>query len=251
MEGKMKKIFVMFAIGLPFMAETMQSRSIVEESFVYHSSYWGPDGGIACHPPTTRDQYGRAYRRFAQHASPKSSVIINEVVLPVTSIENIAYDMRPTFPINLYDEKTGHFTDDIGINTAAEDNTLQSIRIPASIQLLDVYCFYQCRALEEVEFEQNSQLQRIRKGAFLGCVSLKSITIPKSVQFLDKSCFFMCEKLTNIIFESCSNLEQIEESAFGWCSSLKSITVSASMNITPLQNYFGANLDKLIHVVND
>jgi hypothetical protein len=223
MEGKMKKIFTIFMAGLPFMVESVQAMSIEDGSFEYSPYYGTPDEEMACYPPTTKDRYGWSHRTFSQHASPKSSVTINKVVFPVTSIVNIAYEMPASFPTGPYDEETGDFIDDVAINTAVDDNTLESIRIPASIQLFDEYCFYQCRALEKVEFEQNSQLKKIGRGAFFSCVSLKSITIPKSTQSLDKECFDECKKLKNVTFEPDSNLEQIGESAFIGCLTLEKV----------------------------
>jgi hypothetical protein len=250
MEGKMKKIFIVFTAGLPFMVEAMQSMNIECGSFVY-SSHYAPDGGMACHPPITKDRYRWSHRTFSQHESPKSSVTINKVVLPVTTIVNPAYEIPESLPRDLYDEETGNFTDDVGVNTAVEDNTLQSIHIPASIQLLDAYCFYQCRALEKVEFEKNSQLKKIGRGAFFSCISLKSITIPNSVQFLDKECFEECVNLKDVTFEPGSNLKQIGKWAFGFGSHLEFIIVWKDMDITPLRNYFGTRLNDLIYVVND
>jgi hypothetical protein len=246
MEGKMKKIFAIFMAGLPFMVEAMQSMSTEEGLLTYSTPlFFTAVNEISCYPPTTTDEYGWAHRAFAQHESPRSSVTINKIVFSVTSIVNPAYELPKSFPAHLWDY------DDMRINTALEDTTLKSIRIPTSIQLFDAYCFYQCAALEEVKFEQNSQLQRIGKGAFFSCLSLKSITIPKSVQFLDERCFFYCKNLRELIFESGSNLERIGESAFDDCPALESIIVWDNMDITPLQNYFGTDLDRLIHVVND
>jgi hypothetical protein len=341
MEGKMKKVFVTFMVGLPFMVEAMQSMSIKDESFVYSRFCFIPDRGVVCYPPTTRDQYRWFHRTFVSYAFPKSSVTIDEVTYPVTSIGNLAaYEICPSPPIEPDDEETE-------INAVASDNTLKFIRIPASVQFLDVGCFYLCDGLEEIAFEQNSRLNSINRKAFGFCSSLESITIPESVQFLDeycfleckklrkvifesdsrlkqigkfaffnclslesiilpksvrslgehcfwmckklrnvtfesgsnlkqigeyaffnclslesitipksarslgKYCFRKCEKLRNVTFESGSNLEQIGEYAFDDCPALESITVPANMDITPLRNYFGADLDRLIRVVNN
>jgi hypothetical protein len=229
MEEKMKKVFVMFTVGLPLITEAMppQGLRIENESLVYEQFSNGHNNEVSCYPRIEKSITGRFSREFASCTLPRNNVDIDGVVFSVTSMVNPA------------------------IKNVEKDYTLESTCIPASVQLLDKCCFYSCNGLKEVAFEQDSQLQRIGRSAFSWCQSLEFMTIPESVQFLDEECFAFCKNLMGVMFRPGSNLERIGEYAFDVCPALESIIVPASMDITPLRNYFGTKSDDLIHVVND
>ena len=59
---------------------------------------------------------------------------------------------------------------------------ISKVTIPSSIQLINNYTFANCKNLEEIVFEENSQLETINFYAFRKCISLKQIVLPKSIR---------------------------------------------------------------------
>ena len=127
---------------------------------------------------------------------------------------------------------------------------LQKITIPKNVKNIGVYVFYMCIGLENVVFEDNSDLTNIGamsfaycsslktinlevtkleelSGAFSSCSNLTSITIPESVTSIGSSEFRSCSSLTSITIPD--SVTSIGSSAFYGCSSLTSITIPESV----------------------
>jgi hypothetical protein len=104
---------------------------------------------------------------------------------------------------------------------------LQSIIIPASVEILCKYCFVGCESLPSIIFESDSHLQRIEESAFSNS-ELQSIIVPEPVEILCKYCFAECQSLSSITFESDSNLQLIEDLAFS-TGELQSIILQHSV----------------------
>jgi hypothetical protein len=99
----------------------------------------------------------------------------------------------------------------IGRSAVACCLNLQSVCIPASVEVLGPSCFHACNGLQFVTFEKGCGLQRIEETAFDSCVILQSICILSSVEFLGRECFNNCQNLETVTFEDGSHLSQIEE----------------------------------------
>ena len=65
--------------------------------------------------------------------------------------------------------------------------SLRSIRIPASVQIIERECFYKSE-LSAITFEHNSRLQHIGERAF-ACTNIATFTVPASVQMIQRSAF--------------------------------------------------------------
>ena len=167
-----------------------------------------------------------------------SSIIVNEVEYPVTSIGNRAF---------------------------YSCNSLTSIIIPNSVINIRDYAFQYCFNLILVIIPNS--VKSIGNGAFNGCIKLTSITIPNSVTNIGFFAFSSCSSLTSIIipnsitniewcsFSNCSSLTSItipnsvtsiEDQAFSGCSSLTSITIPNSVIV--INNYAFACCEKLENV---
>ena len=167
-----------------------------------------------------------------------SSIIVNEVEYPVTSIGNRAF---------------------------YSCNSLTSIIIPNSVINIRDYAFQYCFNLILVIIPNS--VKSIGNGAFNGCTKLTSITIPNSVTYIGFFAFSSCSSLTSIIipnsitniewcsFSDCSSLTSITipnsvtsigDQAFSGCSSLTSITIPNS--VTVINNYAFANCSNLENV---
>ena len=111
---------------------------------------------------------------------------------------------------------------------------LTSIEIPANLKTMDSSAFYDCMALENITFEEGSQLESIGAGAFEYCCRLAKITIPASVMSIGARAFFADSygqpmTLASVTFEKGSRLESIGDSAFYGCSEITEIIIPASV----------------------
>ena len=77
-------------------------------------------------------------------------------------------------------------------NSAFTGNlALQSLTIGSGLTQISESAFYMCKALETVEFSENSALTVIGANAFGDCVSLSSIVLPEGIVELKNSAFCM------------------------------------------------------------
>ena len=70
-------------------------------------------------------------------------------------------------------------------------------------------------------------VERIRKAAFSGCMSLKMIVFPASLRQIDYRAFCDCESLTELIIPE--GVERIGERAFAGCKNIKHVTLPKSL----------------------
>jgi hypothetical protein len=68
-------------------------------------------------------------------------------------------------------------------------SSLQSICVPASVEILEDACFFNLPNLSSVTFESGSRLREIGDQVFGICPLLKSIFIPASVSVIDQTAF--------------------------------------------------------------
>jgi hypothetical protein len=105
----------------------------------------------------------------------------------------------------------------------------ESILIPASVEEICDRCSCWNGELQTVEFEPNSKLRSIGRGAFHMCDSLEAIDIPSSVEVLRERCFMLCSSLRTVTFGEGSKLREIEFGAFDHCQSLESVSAPPSV----------------------
>ena len=138
---------------------------------------------------------------------------------------------------------------------AYENSTLTNITIPATVQIIGVRAFYNS-ALQNIIFEDNSQLKIIENGAFEG-TNLTQIALPATLKTIGNSAFrnstlqivtfannsqlksiglqaFYGTALTQITFPD--SLETIDNSAFSFIETLTSATFSAQSQLKSLGN---------------
>lgn len=117
----------------------------------------------------------------------------------------------------------------IGAFAMSYNNTLTSIFIPNTVDVISEYAFSNCVALTEVTFEENSTIAIIAEGAFEDCEKLRSITIPSSVVILGDYSFYSCYSLETVTFAEGLVLGEIPMGIFAHCEKLKEITIPASV----------------------
>ena len=96
---------------------------------------------------------------------------------------------------------------------------LTRITIPKAVKSIGDCAFQSCKNLQEVVFENNTQLEEIGEAVFSFCSSLQSFTYPPVTTVKNKM-FYKCTSLTNINYTDPNVLEKIGNSAFFGCNRL-------------------------------
>lgn len=80
------------------------------------------------------------------------------------------------------------------------NNVVEHIVLPQSIEEIGMYAFSHCEKLLSVEFTggEEAKLKTIERNAFSHCYELYSINLPDSVRFLDREVFYLCRSLKTI-----------------------------------------------------
>lgn len=103
----------------------------------------------------------------------------------------------------------------------------QKVTIPSFIKRIGSYALCSCINLNEVEFPEDSAMQKTDESAFSNS-SLEKLTIHSNITEIGSYSFCSCEKLTTIEFDNNSKLIKIDSFAFFY-SSLIEITIPSSV----------------------
>ena len=118
-----------------------------------------------------------------------------------------------------------------GVLIKVNDRRITAAEIPASVTEIAKGAFWDCKKLERVIFEENSQLKKIGSGAFWKCKKLWEINIPASVTEIANSAFWHCKKLKRVMLEENSQLQKIGGGAFAHCKKLQEINIPTSVKV--------------------
>ena len=110
---------------------------------------------------------------------------------------------------------------------------IKTILIPSSVKYINDYCFYNCSNLENIIFEEESNLIRIGINIFSYCINLRTIKLPSKLKEISSKSFECCIELKSIII--LSNISKIQEYAFLNCYNLECIL------------YYGTNNPEIIY----
>jgi hypothetical protein len=98
--------------------------------------------------------------------------------------------------------------------------SLRSIRLQASLEVIGALAFVSCSSLATVTFEAPSRVRVIDQEAFALCQSLASIRFPGSLKSTGQRSFGLCDNLRRVEFESGSLPPEIHPDAFQHCDNL-------------------------------
>lgn len=151
------------------------------------------------------------------------------------------------FPTEIKYLETGEVKPVTAISGEYGNLTAKEIIIPKSITSWLLYSrFKDNEALEEVTFEEGSQITNIPSKAFDGCTNLKRIGIedtnrlPNSITEIDVWAFRNCSSLKSI--ELSDSITDIHDDTFSGCTSLESVKLSS--NLVNLGSYYGSRVFK-------
>lgn len=114
---------------------------------------------------------------------------------------------------------------------------LTQINIPDSVTNLDHSVFSGCIKLEKIKLSKN--ITSIEHNTFYNCESLKSIDL-SNINHIKKKAFLGCNRLTNITFSSTETV-QIDNEVFSFCSSLKTIDIPSTIKVIRYGTFSNCN----------
>ena len=159
--------------------------------------------------------------------------------------------------------------DTVPMDTFYNDINLKEVMLPDTVENIGEYAFYNCQALETLEWPRN--IKRIENVAFENC-GLKVLELPKTVEYVGDNAFRNCDNLTEVyinsefkysdeekkdigyIFTLCDNLEKVElsddvetiwSSEFCQCSSLKDVKLSKNLKVIKDHAFQSTPLEKI------
>ncbi|MDR1012788.1 MAG: leucine-rich repeat protein [Lactobacillales bacterium] len=132
---------------------------------------------------------------------------------------------RVTIPETVIVRGVTYYVAEIDEKAFYENKKIKEVEIPRSIKIIGKKAFTNCQNLTAVTFAGNSQLTKIKFGAFTGCSNLKHIDIPRTVGSIGACAFALCSNLASVTFTEDSQLTRIERSAFKECKSLGHIDI--------------------------
>ncbi len=115
----------------------------------------------------------------------------------------------------------------IGEEVFQENDSIESVTIPATVKTINNYAFNLCFGLTSVTFEGDSQLITIGNAAF-GSTAISSITLPSKVQYIAENAFEYCENLTSVTIPN--STKTIFGGAFAYCTKLSTVTIGSKVS---------------------
>lgn len=116
---------------------------------------------------------------------------------------------------------------------------IKKVIIPATVQIISDYAFYDNRFLKEVVFEGESELVIIGAHAFEKNISLEKISLPKNVKYLSEKTFAVTG-LKEI--ELNEGLKHLGKSCFSGTKFLEKIVIPSTLEVIPERCFFMSGL---------
>lgn len=117
----------------------------------------------------------------------------------------------------------------------SKKDTLKELIIPSEINNYPVVSIesnaFSSTKIENIIFEDDSNLVTIGVNAFGDCSELSSLNLPRSVTEIGESAFYNCSKMESLSFQSNSHLKAIYSTAFYNNTSLGYITLPDQVKI--------------------
>lgn len=109
---------------------------------------------------------------------------------------------------------------------------LRRIEIPKGVTYIANNAFQGCDLLEDVIFEEGSELTEIGAYAFTGCGNIMAMMLPDSLKIIGEGAFTNCSSLERI--QTGTGLESIDMYAFTRCISLVEVDLKRSILLSEI-----------------
>ena len=161
-----------------------------------------------------------------QVPTSEDSFEFNEEIYTITKY--IGSDMDVVIPRTIH----GVPVRVIGVKCFQSNNIVKKITVPNSVSSIDYslqgWGAFGGSSVEEVVFEDSSNVTALEDGTFMDCKSLVNIVLPDNLKSIGWKAFSRCRGLINI--ELPNTVTSISMYAFENCDNLKSINIPSSVN---------------------
>ena len=175
------------------------------------------------------------------------NIDIEKVIMP-TTVKNIGRYAFCNCP-NLREVVFNNKIEQIDEGAFSKCNNIKKINIPGTIRNIGDYAFGDCYKLEKIIIENSGEetaIEYIGLGAFMGCVSLTNVEINKKVEDMGKGIFKNCKQLEKITFPYITE-GYVPEKCFEACTKLKHIKLSDNIDSVYKQAFaFCTNLQEIV-----
>lgn len=128
------------------------------------------------------------------------------------------------------DFKYAHYVNGVSFRMS---ESLKSVILPDSIEIIQANAFDGCTALEKVSILEPKFLSEIGYGAFSGCIALTYFNLDgaSGLKVINEDAFYGCKSLESLDLSNSIKLQQIGAKAFYGCTSLSTIDLSNSIEL--------------------
>lgn len=126
---------------------------------------------------------------------------------------------------------------------AANNLSLKSFVVPATIEKIGRQAFYGCKELSVVDFSQATNLKEIEMTAFAD-TGIKEIVLPTSLTKIGREVFADCRNLTSVTFTD-SNIKLLPTEAFEGCVNLTTVQLPSSLRAIGSYAFKGTKIASL------
>ena len=124
------------------------------------------------------------------------------------------------------------------------NKTMETVRIPASCELVGFGAFQYCKALRLVRIEGNAP-RRIDGSAFSICESLEAVELPEGITEIGEDAFVSCPKLKKILLPK--SIKVLGNGLFT-CSGVERIYYRGSKaDFAAVEQEYALDPDKLVY----
>lgn len=123
---------------------------------------------------------------------------------------------------------------------------LTSVTLPASVQQIGDWAFFECTALMLLDL---GGVVDIGESAFESCKALITIRLPETLQVLHYRAFYRCEGLVSITVPA--SVTKMEPAVFAYCYSLRNAVVLAKVEELPLWTFYDCHALKSVSMTEN
>ncbi|MCH5304590.1 MAG: leucine-rich repeat domain-containing protein, partial [Ruminococcus sp.] len=118
-------------------------------------------------------------------------------------------------------------------NAFSNNYTVESIKIPSSVNYLGCSAFYNCINLKKVTLPNS--IESVKSNTFKNCKKLKTVNLPDTLWEIEQEAFRGCKKLTKFVVPK--SLAKIGKKAFMDCKSLKTVDFTENVEGAKISDY--------------
>ena len=237
--------------------------------------FWGQEIGVDPQPILTSDESKRVYRSANGYTNNPDLAIADQSLVPLlytrdsnNELTIMGFDPGFTAPedytLVIPDDIEGAPVIQIANSAFFQRSNFTSLYIGKNVKTIGNEAFRQAKAITNITFADDCEVESLGASAFRGCDELISFTMPNSVKAIGDMCFQANPKLAAVTlsnqltaiapsaFNNCPVLNDvvipesvttIHNTAFGACSAMTGITIPAT--VTAMGTYVFQNCTSL------